>query len=718
MYKRKEIQTRDINLMMTMMCLCAGRYTRDINDYEIVVPRRLDHLGEFVSYALPQFFTKESSRGKRDVRRDTERVHYGVNLDGEEHVLELWPNHQLLSPGLVMETRGDGAARDLNKVQIRSVPDSRCHYVGWVQGLPGSRVALSLCDGMAGHIRTKRDHYYIEPLEDENPKEDGQHLHIVYQRSFKDMSGHKCGTGIKNGWKKAWNERVRSEYRISRGVDNGLPTGATIPNKYSSTEGKNNLNNFLEILLVADKKFLQARNGTDFEQYLFTVMNMAYDIFHDESVGQPIDLVLVRVIYLEKEEQEIDLIINKDADATLTNFCKWSTRKNLALTHPNHHDIAVLVTKYDICLDGNDCGTAGLANLAGGCMANLSCAICEDTGLEVGTVIAHEIGHLLGADHDSDEEHPPPGECSGVIGHSIHVMASWSQLSPANWSVCSRAFITEFIEDGLGSCFLDEPQEHDFKMPQMPPGVVYDREWQCNDVFGPTKPCNLGQSKDCLHLTCAAIGTKVCKSAGPPADGTSCGTNKWCFEGKCVDVGVRPDAVNGQWGEWGSWSACSRTCGGGAQYMERKCDNPRPANKGRYCVGKRRKYRLCKKDNRTLNLWFYTPYEVINSLINVLILLFLFQPCDEGALTFREMQCKEHDTEELKWVPFNDHLPGQSINLSAPIVLLKQVFKYRNVENDRSGIAVVTGNVQKSFSALRVQGKIISLHLFKDDIKS
>ncbi|KAJ4425701.1 hypothetical protein ANN_27897 [Periplaneta americana] len=57
-------------------------------------------------------------------------------------------------------------------------------------------------------------------------------------------------------------------------------------------------------------------------------------------------------------------------------------------------------------------------------------------------------------------------------------------------------------------------------------------------------------------------------------------------------------------------------------------------------------------------------------------------------------------------------------NLSAPIVLLKKVFKYCNVENDRSGVAVVTGNVQKRFSALRVQGKIIPLHLFKDDIKS
>ena len=71
---------------------------------------------------------------------------------------------------------------------------------------------------------------------------------------------------------------------------------------------------------------------------------------------------------------------------------------------------------------------------------------------------------------------------------------------------------------------------------------------------------------------------------------------QWCFERKCVDIGGRPKAINGGWGSWSSWSECSRTCGGGASYMERLCDNPLPANHGRYCIGARRKYKICKTD--------------------------------------------------------------------------------------------------------------------------
>ncbi|XP_033607192.1 A disintegrin and metalloproteinase with thrombospondin motifs 7-like [Cryptotermes secundus] len=552
----------------------------------------------------------------------------------------MWPNHGLLAPGFLVETRPSGAATDLNKVKIRSVGDTQCHYTGWIKGEHGSRVALSVCNGIAGHIRTKQNHYYIEPVKDHEPEEDGQHLHMVYQRSVHNKNERSCGTS--DDWETAWANRLRAEYHQREGPYTDLKADfAKRQDTYRSMQdnrGKRSYEgktNYLETLVVADKKFLQTRNGTDYEQFLLTAVNMAADIFHDDSVGHQLDLTLVRVIYLEKEEEEVDLTINIDADETLTSFCKWATRINPATSHPNHHDIAVLFTKYDICAGMDDCGAVGLANIAGCCGKDLSCAICQDTGLVVGTVMAHEIGHLLGANHDSDEDNPPPGECPGAVGEfNIHVMASWSQVSPANWSVCSRNYITEFLENDLGACLLDEPQDHDFKFPQMPPGVVYDRAWQCRDYYGPTEPCDLGPERNCIHLSCKPHGSKKCQTKGPPADGTSCGNNKWCFEGKCVEVGVRPGAINGEWGEWSSWSECSRTCGGGAQYIERKCNNPRPANNGRYCVGKHRQYRLCN-----------------------------IEPCAEDSLTFREFQCQEHNEDDIKWTPFNDGKPEHVCSL-------------------------------------------------------
>lgn len=58
------------------------------------------------------------------------------------------------------------------------------------------------------------------------------------------------------------------------------------------------------------------------------------------------DVSLVRVIYLDKEEEELDLEINPDAEKSLSSFCKWQQKINPKdIENPNHHDIAVLLTR-------------------------------------------------------------------------------------------------------------------------------------------------------------------------------------------------------------------------------------------------------------------------------------------------------------------------------------------------------------------------------------
>lgn len=68
---------------------------------------------------------------------------------------------------------------------------------------------------------------------------------------------------------------------------------------------------------------------------------------------------------------------------------------------------------------------------------------------------------------------------------------------------------------------------------------------------------------------------------------------QWCYKKKCVEIGERPAAVNGEWGGWGEWTQCSRSCGGGTSMRERLCNNPPPSDKGRYCLGKRHEYNMC-----------------------------------------------------------------------------------------------------------------------------
>ena len=66
-------------------------------------------------------------------------------------------------------------------------------------------------------------------------------------------------------------------------------------------------------------------------------------------------------------------------------------------------------------------------------------------------------------------------------------------------------------------------------------------------------------------------------------------------------MGSRGNSINGEWGEWGSTSQCSRTCGGGTKFSERECNNPKPANGGRYCIGERKRYDICNTKVRILS---------------------------------------------------------------------------------------------------------------------
>lgn len=82
------------------------------------------------------------------------------------------------------------------------------------------------------------------------------------------------------------------------------------------------------------------------------------------------------------------------AQQTLKAFCAWADKQNpQEESHPNHHDVAVLVTRVDLCDEGDQCGLLGLAYTGGACSRVAQCNVNEDNGLALGFVITHEIGH-------------------------------------------------------------------------------------------------------------------------------------------------------------------------------------------------------------------------------------------------------------------------------------------------------------------------------------
>ncbi|NXJ02217.1 PPN protein, partial [Psophia crepitans] len=81
------------------------------------------------------------------------------------------------------------------------------------------------------------------------------------------------------------------------------------------------------------------------------------------------------------------------------------------------------------------------------------------------------------------------------------------------------------------------------------------------------------------------------------------------------------------WGSWGEWGRCSRSCGGGVSFRQRRCYSQRTEGASS-CVGPTRSYRSCN-----------------------------IQSCPEGSRDFRAEQCAEFDGTEFqgkkyKWLPY------------------------------------------------------------------
>uniref|UniRef100_A0A8C3V2M5 ADAM metallopeptidase with thrombospondin type 1 motif 12 n=1 Tax=Catharus ustulatus TaxID=91951 RepID=A0A8C3V2M5_CATUS len=566
-------------------------------EYHVVHPARVDASGHFLSFNLHHHIS--SPRKKRDLEKSENVVYYKINHEEKDLFFNLTVHMGFLSHNYVVERRRGNHTRA--KISTHSgVP---CHFLGtaWQPGSGSGTAAISTCSGLTGYFRLPHGDYFIEPIKKHPQKEGTPHPHIVYALLFTLPDTHSFFKQQEHR-RERWEQNHAAVRRVSR--------------RSVSKE------RWVETLVVADSKMVEYHGSDHVESYILTIMNMVTGLFHDPSIGNAIHIVLVRLILFEEVEQGLKIVHH--ADKTLASFCKWQKSVNpKSDVNPTHHDVAVLLTRKDICAGMNrPCETLGLSHLSGMCQPHRSCNINEDSGLPLAFTIAHELGHSFGIQHDGKENDCEPA------GKHPYIMSRQLQYDPTplTWSQCSKEYITRFLDRGWGFCLDDIPQKEVLKSPIIAPGVIYDVHHQCQLQYGSNATFCEDVDNLCQTLWCSVKGS--CRSKlDAAADGTRCGENKWCFSGECITVGKTPEAIHGEWGVWSSWSHCTRTCGAGVQSAERPCDNPEPQFGGDYCTGERKRYRMCN-----------------------------ISPCHKDLPTFRQMQCSEFDTvpyqnEFYHWVP-------------------------------------------------------------------
>lgn len=605
-----------------------GLYTNQLSEAEVFVPKKVSANGTHLSHNVTTFHNEHDGP-----------LHFNVTISKQDYVLVLHPATHFITNHTVIE-------RHKRDIYTRTKPKREsilCHYRGTIHGHPDSKVSLSTCNGLVGIIHKKLEKYWIEPHHHNLPVTEPGHNHLIFKRSAvvtphankkrkKKKRKHlqNCGTREpRKSSQLAWQQEIGKvsiqEKRIKRRDHKKRKFRRRNGRAVRSISSRR----FVETLLVADQSMMDFHEDGDVETYLLTIMNMVSSLYLDPSIGNSINVVVVKIILLDDPLSEKDLNVTINADVTLKNFCKWQKKLNTVDDNdPYHHDVAILITRKDICArKDTPCNTLGVAHIGGMCNSNRSCSVNEDNGITLAHTISHEMGHNFGMYHDTDKI-----GCSSKEGNKLHVMTPTFEVDTigVSWSRCSRREVTVFLDKGLGECLQDEPGEvDDYHYPELPAGAMYNAELQCRLQFGlDAKVCSQ-PVEICSRLWCEVNMT--CKSQlRPAAPGTQCGKHKWCQDQKCVPIVEPPLAIDGGWGEWSEWSKCSRTCGAGVSIMKRSCDHPAPTAGGHFCIGERSRYKICNTD-----------------------------PCPDNQTSFRETQCSSYNNHTYQgqlytWTPYFD----------------------------------------------------------------
>ncbi|XP_055951546.1 A disintegrin and metalloproteinase with thrombospondin motifs like [Argiope bruennichi] len=429
-------------------------------------------------------------------------------------------------------------------VTIRHAPDG----ILQMDGVIGDDLRIKPASNDIDYLMEFFD--YVGEFEDDNRI-------INFGKNGRNILGNSSSTRIKSGLHLVYRSLTKSTMSSK-----SLPLDDVLNNIDSADDGRHRkgpLHAWPEVLLMVDYNTYEMHlshgfNDTQIRNYYISFLN-GVDLRFKTLTNPKISLILSQIVIFKSMDATPFLkenifpgtnIFNGDKAMTDLGRHLYSARKKSDL-YPEF-DLAILLTHLDTCSDHIICdrSTAGIAYLMGACTTHQSneqwmgVAIVEDRGGFDGILTAaHEIGHLLGADHDGTPNYRLGLRDSLACNLGDGYIMSHTTLSSRmfQWSECSVKQFRYFLSSERASCLFNQPNYPNKLENSVLPGVVLSLDEQCNRMMG-SRAC-AWDSRVCTGLLCydTVFGIEPCwvgLTPAPAAEGSPCGEDLHCMHGKCV----------------------------------------------------------------------------------------------------------------------------------------------------------------------------------------
>ncbi|KAK0142131.1 Disintegrin and metalloproteinase domain-containing protein 9 [Merluccius polli] len=400
-------------------------------------------------------------------RNEAETVSYELSISDRKHLLVLKQNRDFISNRFVQYSHhSSGYSKSTRANHVH------CYYHGHVDGYEDSLVILSTCSGLRGVIVLQNKSYGLEPV----PQSLSNEHHLYPLQDV--MSGHRvCG--------------VTNEMPAAQEHHSPFDPGHTLS---SLLRRKRNLpqTNYVELVFVVDnlRYIIKQRNETAVTEEMVEMANLLDGYYKQLNIR-------VALVGLEIFKDANPFEVELPAGDVLTSFVRW---RKVNLLPRIQHDVAQLIVGLPRLFDGAILGMAFVGTI---------CSAASSGGINVfqnnqqlpfiSTVVAHELGHNLGMNHDNNR-----CQCDG----KSCIMAA-SAGGSTNFSICSADDFEVLVRNGGGLC-LKNPPTHSIGLPRCGNGLLEDKE-----------QCDCGTPEECTNECCEAATCRF--SAGSYcADGLCC----------------------------------------------------------------------------------------------------------------------------------------------------------------------------------------------------